>query len=204
MNGQPLCEIGHGGLCGRVGGNFGERPERVHGGNIENGSGLATHHIAGENLRRKECSEKIQVENEGNAGRIQVAECFEAGIRRSEILGRKRFLGSRSFRVVSAGTVEQNVDIAEIIADRLINGFQRFPFKDIARIALCGTAVGGDFGGNGVGRFLAKIENRNTRTRGGECFREGATKNAAATGDNGRFSGEREGIMDIRVERERE
>ena len=74
MHRQPLREVAHRRLRGRIGRNLGQRHEGAHRRDVDDGTPAPGDHAAGKNLSRQKRAHEIQIEHVAETGGLEVEE----------------------------------------------------------------------------------------------------------------------------------
>ena len=167
------------GTCARIGGDFGQRGEGVHGGDVENARVLLAQHILGEHLGGNQGAQEIQVEDELHTGGLQVEKGGDVLL---HVAVEVVFVGGGGAGIVASRPVHQDVAGAEIPADLFPGLQQGFLFQDVGGIRLGRAALGGDVGGKFGGGFQVEIQQGHLGAAPGDGFGEQAAQHAARAG----------------------
>ena len=129
MGCKPLGKVADRRLGPAVCGDLGQRAERVHGGDIDDDAVSVQRHISRENLCRQQRADEVQVEDEADASRVKIKErdLSLGGAFRIRLGG--EFAGSRSFRMISACAVDQDITGAVCILHSLMSRQQTLFFQ---------------------------------------------------------------------------
>ena len=186
MNGQPLGEVGNGGLRTGVRRDLRERSVGVHAADVDDVAALAAHHLARERLRRDQRTQEVEVEHELHAGSVQVKEAFGVGV---DVAFFKIFLIGGGSRIIAARAGHQNIAFAKV----LFHGVRHFIadglVQHVALVSLGNAALGGDLIREALRGFLVQVQQGDLRARAGQRFGKRAAQHAARAGDNGNFAG---------------
>ena len=188
MGGQPLREVADRGFRSAVGGDLGQRTERIHRRDVDDDAFAGQRHVAGEHLGRQQRADEVQIENEGDAGRIQIEEgnfSFGGTLRIGFF---QKFFRGGALRMVAAGSVDQNVARTKLRLDLFMGGDQAFFFQDVGGKADRGPARGIDLVRNFLCGFQFQVEDRDFGAAGREGFGHAAAQNPAAAGHDCGFA----------------
>ena len=189
VNSQPLGEVADGSLGTAVSRDLGERSEGVHAGDIDDSTGSAFSHAAGENLGGEQGSEEVQIEDETDSGGIQIEEGGDAFDFLFKIFGEEIFFAGGAFGVVAAGAVDEDVAGTEFRFDDSLGSLEAVEFQNIGS-QTDGFAAGSvDFICHFFGIFLAQIEDCDFCAVGSKSFCHDTAKDTTAAGNDGNFSG---------------
>ena len=145
-------------------------------------------HGAAENLRRQQRAEEIQIEDETDAGRVEIEEGLEPLDLILQILGKQILFARGPLRIVAARAVDQNVAVAERRLDCRFGFFQALDVEHVRSDADRPAARRDDLVGDLRGRLFLQIENCDL-CAARQGLGHGGTEDAAAAGDDGHFSG---------------
>ena len=189
MNGQPLGEVGNGGLRTGVRRDLRERSVGVHAADVDDVAALAAHHLARERLRRDQRTQEVEVEHELHAGSVQVKEAFGVGVDVAFIVQIKAEVVAVRARTPGARAVHQNIAFAKV----LFHGVRHFIadglVQHVALVSPGNAALGGDLIREALRGFLVQVQQGDLRARAGQRFGKRAAQHAARAGDNGNFAG---------------
>ena len=187
MDGQPLGEVGHGGLGAGVGRDLGQGQIGVHAGNVQDVAALTAHHLAGESLGRQQGADEVQVEHHLHAALVKVEEGHGVGVKVAHL---EVFLVGVGAGVVAAGTIYEDVAGAEV-CQHVFGHLQAVGLvHDVAGIAAGYAALGLDRVSQLLELFHVAAQQGDLCTGPRQRFGEDGAQGAAGTGDNGHLAGE--------------
>ena len=187
VNGQPLGEVGNGGLGGGVGGNLGQGQVGVHAGDVQDVAAGPSNHLPGEGLGGKQGANPVQVEHILHAVLVQVEEGDGVVVQIGHF---KEFLVGVGLGVVAAGAVDENVAGAQVRLDLLGHGKAVVLAQHVAGVALGAAALGGDFLRHVVQLGQVPAQQGDLGTGPGQRHGENGAQRSAGASDHCHLAGQ--------------
>ena len=181
---QPLGEVGDGSLGAGVSGDLGQGDISVHGGDVQDVAGLALNHVLGEDLSGQQGALEVQLEQEVDAGLIQIEEGLLAFLGLVLVL-----VVGGSTGVVAAGAVDQDVAGTEVSQDLLMNSLQSLQLQNVGLVALHDEALSGDFLSQLQDSSLVQVQSSDLSASLSISAGHIAAQNAASAGDDDDLTG---------------
>ena len=174
MHRKPLCEVGNACLRRAVRRDFGERSECVHRRDIDDVS-ARLYHVFDKHLRHQECRRNVEVEHKFESALVKCEKvlcAFE--------VGRHGFVVSGCFGIVSAGSVYEKVDFAELVFDFV---FRAENIRFVKTVALDGVCVFAYLVRNFFGSVVVDVQKRDFCAALGERASKLGANNSARSRD---------------------
>ena len=173
VDGEPLGEIGDGGLGGGIPDDLGQRPERVHRRSVDDGAGPCLGEELAEHLGREHGSDDVELEDEAD----RVGGKVEEGER----------VGGGGLLFVSAGAVDKGVDAAEPAHHFVACGFETGFVEDVGLYGDGSAAIFADVVGDGLCGGLGEVEDCDAGAKAGEAPRHLAAEDSPAARNDDAF-----------------